>query len=71
MMNIGTRPTFGENAQTLEVHILDYNGNLYGERLAVGFVRRLREEHKFRSPEELAHQLQQDAEKVREVMSEK
>ena len=69
MMNIGTRPTFGENAQTLEVHILDYNGNLYGERLAVGFVRRLREEHKFRSPEELARQLQQDAEKVREVMS--
>ena len=68
MMNIGTRPTFGENAQTLEVHILDFSGNLYGKSLAVGFVRRLREEHKFRSPEELARQLQQDAERVREVM---
>ena len=68
MMNIGTRPTFGENTQTLEVHILDFEGDLYGKRLAVGFIARLREEHKFQSPEDLAKQLRQDAERARDVM---
>ena len=71
MMNIGTRPTFGDNSQTLEVHILDFDGDLYDKRLAVGFVSRLREERKFHSPDDLAEQLRLDAEKVREVMDEK
>lgn len=61
MMNIGTRPTFGQHAQTLEVHLLDFQGSLYNQRLTVSFVSRLREERRFESPEALKAQLQQDA----------
>lgn len=64
MMNIGTRPTFGEHQQTLEVHILDYEGNLYGESITVSFIERLRDEHRFESEEELKAQLKEDAKRV-------
>lgn len=60
MMNIGTRPTFHGDHLTLEVHILQFDGNLYGHRLTVAFRRRLREERPFDSPEALARQLRQD-----------
>lgn len=61
MMNIGTRPTFGEHTRTLEVHLLDYSGNLYDQQLTVDFFSRLREERSFDSPEALIKQLQKDA----------
>jgi len=61
MMNIGTRPTFGQHKQTLEVHLLHYDNDLYGQRLMVEFVSRLREERSFGSPEALQEQLKQDA----------
>ena len=67
IMNIGTRPTFGENEQTLEVHILDFEDNIYGKELLVSFDRRLRGERKFRSAEDLADQLRKDAEEVRHI----
>ena len=65
MMNIGTRPTFGPHAQTLEVHLLDYEGDLYGQQLTVEFVARLRGEQTFESPEALREQLQKDAIEVK------
>jgi riboflavin kinase/FMN adenylyltransferase len=71
MMNVGTRPTFGENNQTLEVHILDFEGDIYGKELLVAFEHRLRGERKFKSAEDLASQLRKDAERVREMISEK
>ena len=71
MMNIGTRPTFGENNQTLEVHILDFEGDIYGKELLVAFEHRLRGERKFKSAEDLASQLRKDAVRVREIISEK
>lgn len=71
MMNIGTRPTFGENEQTLEVHILDFEDNIYGKELLVSFDRRLRGERKFRSAEDLADQLRKDAEEVRHIAADK
>ena len=64
MMNIGTRPTFGEHPQTLEVHILDYEGDLYGQEITVSFIERLREERHFNSEEELKAQLREDAKAV-------
>ena len=64
-MNIGTRPTFGPHAQTLEVHLLDYEGDLYGQQLTVEFVARLRGEQTFESPEALREQLQKDAIEVK------
>ena len=71
MMNIGTRPTFGENNLSLEVHVLDYSGNLYGKMLSVSFLERLREEHRFVSTEELREQLMSDAQQVRTFFQQK
>ena len=71
MMNIGTRPTFGENNLSLEVHVLDYSGNLYGKMLSVSFLERLREEHRFVSTEELREQLMSDAQQVRTYFQQK
>lgn len=71
MMNIGTRPTFGENNLSLEVHVLDYSGNLYGKMLTVSFLQRLREEHRFVSTEELREQLMSDAQQVRTYFQQK
>lgn len=64
MMNIGTRPTFGTHAQTLEVHLLDYEGDLYGKEITVNFIKRLREERRFDNEEELKTQLKEDADSV-------
>ncbi|MCI0692447.1 bifunctional riboflavin kinase/FAD synthetase [candidate division KSB1 bacterium] len=60
MMNIGYRPTFGNTARVLEVHVLDFAGDLYGANLTVHFAARLRNEQKFDSPQALMAQLQQD-----------
>lgn len=68
MMNIGTRPTFGENNQTLEVHILDFEDDIYDKELLVGFEHRMRGERKFKSAEDLARQLRLDAQEVRTYM---
>jgi len=65
MMNIGTRPTFGIHQQTLEVHILDYEGNLYGQQMRVEFIKRLRDEQRFDNEEELVAQLKADALRVK------
>lgn len=58
--NIGTCPTFGERHLHLEVHIPAWSGNLYGQELRVEFLRRLRDEKKFASPEELREQVARD-----------
>ena len=67
MMNIGTRPTYDGHMQTLEVHIFDFDGNLYGQQLRVVFDRRIRNEMKFSSPQELAKQLEKDKEEIRRI----
>ena len=68
MMNIGTRPTFDGNHQTLEVNILDFDGNLYGKEVTVDFVERLRPEQRFESPEELSAQLHRDRKQVQQLL---
>jgi riboflavin kinase/FMN adenylyltransferase len=68
VVSLGVRPTFGGGARTLEVHLLDVNENLYGERLRVEFVRRLRKEKKFRSAEALVRQMDRDAARARHVL---
>ena len=60
MMNIGIRPTFDGTTQTLEVHILDKVGDVYGRDLTVEFVSRLRSERRFDSREALVEQLKAD-----------
>lgn len=66
--NIGLNPTFGVNKRTLEAHLFDFSGDLYGRRLSVGFVARLREEQKFPSVEELIKQIQKDAARARALL---
>jgi riboflavin kinase/FMN adenylyltransferase len=58
--NIGTCPTFNNAELSLEVHLLEFNGDLYGESLEVDFVTRLREERRFPSIEALADQIHAD-----------
>ena len=60
MLNIGTRPTFNGTATTIEVHIPHFAGNLYGSTLRIAFLRKIREERKFDSPEALVEQLNKD-----------
>lgn len=59
-MNIGHRPTFDGHRTTLEVHILDFDGDLYGQTITVSFLQRLRDERHFDSPADLIRQMQQD-----------
>lgn len=65
--NFGLRPTFGitDGAGVYETHILDFQGDLYGQHLRVEFISRLRGEQKFASVEELLHQIQADVREAR------
>ena len=69
MMNIGTRPTFEGQCQTLEVNIFNLNEDLYGKQLTVAFVERLRREQRFDSIEALKEQLQQDAIAAKSILA--
>ena len=69
MMNIGTRPTFDGQHQTLEVNVFRLKENLYGQQLQVAFVERLRGEQRFDSIEALKTQLQQDAIEAERILA--
>lgn len=65
MMNIGTRPTVeaGEGKLTLEVHLFDFDDNLYGQEIEIAFISKIREEKKFDNLEDL--KIEMDKDKVR------
>jgi riboflavin kinase/FMN adenylyltransferase len=67
MTNIGTRPTFQGSRQTIETHILARVYNIYGIRLTLHFIARLRDEQTFASPEALKQQLEEDRKKVEQL----
>jgi riboflavin kinase/FMN adenylyltransferase len=69
MMNLGPRPTFGESAIALEVHLFDVDGDFYGMRVRVDFVGRLRETRRFDSPEALVEQLGRDETDARRALA--
>lgn len=66
--NIGRKPTFGESEVTIEVHLFDFEGDLYGRRLAVEFIERLRGEQRFGSVEELIAQIARDCDTARAIL---
>jgi riboflavin kinase/FMN adenylyltransferase len=66
VVNVGVRPTFGETELLVEAHLLDFSGDLYGRRLRLAFLRRLREERKFPDVESLRRQIAQDVAAARE-----
>lgn len=65
--NIGYSPTFDDHVFTVEVHILDFKSNIYGRKIKVNFLQRIRDEIKFSSIAELAAQIQKDIDTAREL----
>lgn len=67
--NIGVKPTFGGSEVTVEIHLLDFSGDLYGQVLRVQFLERLRSEQRFASVSELTLQIRRDVESARAVIA--
>ncbi len=67
-VNVGTRPTVGGVAQRFEVHLLDFDGDLYGQRLVVQLASRLRAESRFSSLDALRQQIALDVAAAREFL---
>jgi len=70
VVNIGTHPTFGGEVQMVEVHVLDFNGDLYGSTVGVDFIARLRGEKKFAGIDELVGAIRDDIARSRKIMTE-
>ena len=71
MANIGHRPTIGDRAEgqpIIEVNLFDFDGDLYGQRIRVHFIDRIRDEEKFDNLNALKAQLEQDREKVYKLL---
>lgn len=68
MLNIGMRPTIDGKERTIEVNILDFNADLYGETLILDFVSRLRSEIKFNGLDALKAQLEKDRQAARQAL---
>ncbi len=70
VVNIGRRPTFYDQPgyQTIEVHLLDFDKVIYGSHLRLSFIKRIRDEMKFNSAEELMRQIRKDILDAREVL---
>lgn len=67
--NVGVRPTFGALNRTVEAHLLDWSGDLYGQHIRVAFVQRIRGEQKFNGIDELKAQIARDADRARELLA--
>ena len=61
MMNLGSRPTFGDLDSSVEVHLFDVSGDWYGESVSISLIRRLRDTVRFESVDALVAQLARDA----------
>jgi riboflavin kinase/FMN adenylyltransferase len=71
-VNVGTNPTFVEgHPVTVEAHVLDFSGDLYGQRLRLSFVERLRAEERFPSVDSLVAQIKKDIEATRVLFSQR
>jgi riboflavin kinase/FMN adenylyltransferase len=71
VVNIGVRPTFGVNARAVEVHLLDFADDIYGEEVTVEFVERIRGERRFESLDGLVAQITDDVGAARTLLSER
>ena len=74
-VNIGTAPTYaapdgGQPEVRVEVHLLDFRGDLYGRRLSVELYRKIREERKFETPDLLKEQIARDTAEIRVILKE-
>ncbi|MBN2175016.1 MAG: bifunctional riboflavin kinase/FAD synthetase [Bacteroidales bacterium] len=71
MGNIGTRPTIGKHDFTTEVHIFDFNREIYGKEITIFFLNRIREEQKFENLDKLKEQLHSDKERVKRLFDDR
>ncbi len=70
MANLGVKPTFpGGTGRVLELHLLDFSGDLYGENLTAELLEFIRPERKFASPEELRAQIKKDKELIIKILN--
>ena len=68
LINFGLRPTFGEKDMSLELHIIDFSGDLYGKTLEVNIKTRLRDEQRFAGRKELIQQIQTDLKQAKKFL---
>jgi riboflavin kinase/FMN adenylyltransferase len=67
-VSVGPAPSYDDAKAGIEAHILDFEGDLYGRALRVGFIERLRDQHRFDDEEALAEAIAADVERVRELV---
>ncbi len=67
--NIGYNPTFKRNQLSIEVHIFDFNENLYNETVRISFIEKIRDETAFASPDELKMQIQKDIDSAKKIIA--
>ncbi|MBI2340361.1 MAG: riboflavin kinase, partial [Deltaproteobacteria bacterium] len=65
--NIGCNPTFGKNRLSVETHILGFRKNIYGKKLRLYFIGRIRGEKRFRNPKELVRQIRKDIKTAKRI----
>ena len=68
-VSVGTNPPFGSERRRVEAHVLDFDGDLYGHRVSVGFAHRLRGQAVFADVEELAAQMHADVDQARRLLT--
>lgn len=68
--NLGYNPTFGNTELSLEAHLFDFNGDIYGKTITIKFIDRLREEIRFPGPAELIAQIGKDVASAKKILSE-
>ena len=71
LANIGIKPTFGGEALTVELHLLDFEGDLYGRNLNIVLLDKLREERAFSDPVDLVAQIRKDIHQARVLFENK
>jgi riboflavin kinase / FMN adenylyltransferase len=69
-VSVGTNPTFSGRERRVEAFVLDVDADFYGQRVAIDFVRRLRDMERFASSDALVEQMHRDVERTREVLAE-
>jgi len=67
-LSIGLNPTFGDVQLSMEAHLMDFSGDIYGKYVDVLFIERIREERKFPGPEMLSLQIKKDVEEARDIL---
>ena len=69
MANIGIRPTFEQHVLTVEVNLFDFDEDLYGQKLTLCFIEKIRDEKKFPGLEELKRQISHDKTRITELLA--